>query len=147
MIRLKNYKEFLSIEHRYMLAKIIGIALFWTLIDLVVTLLAQMQDGGVNFSELLTRTLLILTMSLIMAYIYVVPLSRLFISKALWLNFLLKAFILLLSALIMNFAVTLLVEVMFNNMSAADTVRTYVTDKINVAYLLDKAIYLSLIHI
>ena len=88
MIRLKNYKEFLSIEHRYMLAKIIGIALFWTLIDMVVTLLAQMQEGGVNFSELLTRTLLILTMSLIMAYIYVVPLSRLFISKALWLNFL-----------------------------------------------------------
>lgn len=80
---------------------VVFIALFWTAIDLVITVMQTETQPHVN--TLFFREVLMFSISLLMAYFFVYRLKRVFKDAPLWLNFFLKSIILLVSAFFLTF--------------------------------------------
>src|SRR5215210_2692622 len=98
------YSKRLKISNinKFRLKAILYIAVFWTLTDLVTVLL---RDGDPNSKSLWVRELTIFFVSIIIAYIFIFKLRRIFRGHPLWLSFSLKSLILLGSAFIINFVI------------------------------------------
>src|SRR5437868_5827079 len=88
---------------KYRMRTILYIAIFWTLIDLAVTLLINDGKTRSPFKSLLLRETAVFIMSCIMGYLFVFTLKNVFSSKPPFINFIFKSFILLMAAFIMNF--------------------------------------------
>lgn len=89
----------------YRFRRVLYIAIFWTLIDLSVTLLDAETATQVSMFALFIRAMLVFVMSFIMGYLFVFTLRDIFKRKPMLVNFLAKSFIVLLAALVMNFLV------------------------------------------
>src|SRR3569623_6339 len=97
---------------------VLFIGVFWTLIDLVIFLLNQPKQAH---NKLWTREIFMFIVSLGMGYLFVYRLKRMLRNSPLWINFFIKSFILLLSALILTFIIHFFNSVVLQGQPASDT--------------------------
>lgn len=138
MISLKRL-FYISHLDKLRLKTVVYVALFWTVVDLVVLLLRS--DEPDRRSSLLFRECLMMSVSLIMSYIFVYQLRRMSRRFPLWLNFLFKSLILLGSAFLLTFIVQFTNATLVKNESviqALDEMQSYVLYK---NWLLEKIIF------
>ena len=90
--------------NKYRLRAILYVAIFWTVTDLL-TVLSRDVNTINPAKSIWVRELTIFFVSIIMAYIFIFKLKRIFRGHAMWLNFILKSLILLGSAFIINFII------------------------------------------
>ena len=84
---------------KYRIRRVIFIALFWTLIDSITTILNYNATQN-HTKSIITRELLVFLMSGIMGYLFVYTLRNIFKDRPILINFFAKTFILLFAALI-----------------------------------------------
>lgn len=103
-MKIFNTKYFkISNVNKYRLKAILYIAIFWTLTDFL-TVLAR-ENTVNNSKSIWVRESVIFLVGLIIAYIFVFKLKKIFRGHALWINFILKSVILLGGAFIINFII------------------------------------------
>jgi adenylate cyclase len=95
-IRISNVTKF-------RLRAILYVAIFWTITDLIIVWLRE--DHTNSTKSIWVREITIFFVGIIIAYIFIFRLRKIFRGHALWLNFLLKSAILLASAFIINFVI------------------------------------------
>ncbi len=93
----------ISEENKYRFKTILFIAFLWTLTDTLVIFTLNRLPGNINsIRPVLLRESILFLMSLIMGYLLVVALKKLFRSFHLWAAFLIKSLILLVAAFLMQ---------------------------------------------
>ena len=136
----KAFKKIFKIStiHRLRIKSVIFIALFWTAIDFVILMLQDETQFHVN--TLAFREVLMFSVSLFMAYLFVFKLKKTLRSYPLWLNFLAKSFILLLAAFFLTFIIQLFNSVIKKE-SLAMAFQSMQDYALHKNWLLQKVIY------
>ena len=80
---------------RYRMRTILYIAVFWTLIDIIVTLLVKINITNSMSRSLLLRESAVFIMSCVMGYLFVFTLKNVFRNQSPFINFIFKSVILL----------------------------------------------------
>jgi len=140
MLATENTYSVLTGAGRYRFRRVLYIALFWTLIDIVV----QLLNNYLNQHDLLSlfiRGLLVFLMSLIMGYLFVFTLKNIFRKSPLWINFLAKTLILLLAAFAMTFIAHFVEKTFIVGMSPGDALRVFFRETVQVSWLLRANLY------
>lgn len=137
-----RYKlNILKISHinRLRIKTVLFIAAFWTAIDLVIFLLNPHTQYHPH--SILSRELFMFMISLIMGYLIVFQLRKIFRSYPLWLNFFLKSCILLLSALLLTFIIQFFNSVIILGHSAASTFDVIQNYALHKNWFIQKIVY------
>ncbi len=104
---MKNLKRkfTFSFVNKYRFKLIIYISLFWTLLDLVISL-TRSEPGYYSLKSAIgLRAILVFLMSALINILLVFRLKKLFRTLSLWLSFLIRSAILLTTAYIVNFII------------------------------------------
>lgn len=125
---------------KYRIRRVVFIALFWTLIDSIVTILNF--DPLENHSKaIITRGVLVFIMSGIMGYLFVYTLRNIFKNRPIILNFFAKTVILLFAALAMNFLAHLADNIFVEHLGLKKSLLDFYQYTINGNWLLRKTLY------
>lgn len=135
----KKYAFFSSLS-RFRIRRVIYIAVFWTIIDIVASLLLDYRSTHTLFSFFI-RECLVFIMSLVMGYLFVFTLKNIFRNDALWKNFLAKSLILLGAAFVMNFFVHFVENNFIAGFSVKESLHIFFTEKMLPAWILRRMIY------
>lgn len=133
--------SFFSRARRYRFRTVLIIAIFWTIIDLATTVITDLKHINDPLKNLLLREFFIFLMSFIMGYLFVFTLRRLFRNYPLWINFLLKTLVLLLSAFMMNFLVHFVTNAYINSLSFTAAAHRFLYEAVSAQWLLQKTFY------
>ena len=130
-----------SVVGKYRMRTILYIALFWTAIDFVVTLLVK--DGRTNspFESFILRETAVFIMSAVMGYLFVFTLKNVFRNRPPFVNFIFKSIILLVAAFVMNFLVHFIDTVFITGKDAATAVRFFLHDILQTKLLIQHILY------
>ena len=90
MKSLKSHKTFSGVS-RYRIRIILYIAIFWTIIDLLMMLLSDLEHLKSPVKGILVREIFVFIMSSILGYLFVFTLKKLFRKYPLWINFIFKS--------------------------------------------------------
>ncbi len=134
-----SYSVFSGVS-KYRFRRVLYIALFWTVIDIIVSLLNLNRTPQGPLS-LLVRSCLVLLMSLVMGYLFVFALRGIFKYRSLWVNFLAKTFILLFAALIMTFLVKFVDNKFIQGFSTKDSFNIFFNETFRANWLLKRTLY------
>jgi len=94
----------ISNVNKYRIKAIFYVAVFWTLTDFLTVL--TREEGTINTTKSIwVRELTIFFVSIIVAYIFIFKLKKIFRGHAMWVNFIFKSLILLVGAFIINFII------------------------------------------
>jgi adenylate cyclase len=115
------------------------IAAFWTVIDLAIVLLRQ--ETEVHPNSILFREVLIFIVSILMGYLFVYRLKRMFRHYPLWINFLAKSFILLFSAFFITFIIQFLNSIIFLEETPEEAYRAIQSYALYKNWLIQKIVY------
>ena len=140
MLKEENKYSIFSGVSRFRFGRIFYIAIFWTVIDLVVSLLNDYLSQHPAFS-LFIRECLVFVMSLIMGYLFVFTLRHIFRNRPFWQNFLAKTFILLLAAFTMNFFVHFVDNKFIAGLSFGDSLNNFFNEILQPGRLIRKILY------
>jgi len=140
---MKAFKPytFFSRVRRYRYRSVFIIAIFWTCIDLISTLVTNLSHLKDPLNNLLLRELFVFIMSLVMGYLFVFTLRRMFRNLPLWINFLLKSCILLFAAFFMNFLVHFIENIFISGQSFQNSMTSFFYEALNTQWLLEKTFY------
>jgi len=94
--------KFLTGLTSFRIRRVVYIALFWTSIDIISTVL-NFNPNESQTKSIFVRAILVFLMSSVMGYLFVFTLKNIFRNSSLVVNFIAKAVILLFAALTMNF--------------------------------------------
>ncbi|MEO6538206.1 MAG: hypothetical protein ABIT07_11180, partial [Ferruginibacter sp.] len=125
---------------RFRFRRIFYIAIFWTIIDLLASLVNEYLPQHDIYS-LIIRECLVFIMSLIMGYLFVFTLRHIFRNSPFWKNFLAKTLILLLAAFIMNFFVHFVENKFIVGLSITDSLQNFLAESMHPYRLLRKTLY------
>jgi len=125
---------------KYRIRRVIFIALFWTLIDSIATILNYNLTQN-HTKSILTRELLVFLMSGVMGYLFVYTLRNIFKNRPILLNFFAKTFILLFAALAMNFLAHLADNIFVENLSLRKSLYDFYQYTITGNWLLRRTLY------
>jgi adenylate cyclase len=125
---------------KYRIRRVIYIALFWTLIDTVSTIL-DFNTLQSHTKSLLTRGILVFFMSGVMGYLFVYTLRNIFKDRPLILNFFAKTFILLFAALAMNFLAHLTDNLLVDRFNFVNSLKDFYLNTMNGNWLLKRTLY------
>ncbi len=92
----------ISMVRKYRFRTILFIALFWTLTDTIVVLTFNTLPAEKNGNAIIVREVIVFLMSLLMGYLLISVLRRIFRHYYLWAGFLVKSLILIVAAFLMN---------------------------------------------
>lgn len=126
---------------RYRIKTILVIAVFWTLIDFLLLMLTDITHLPNPMRSVVAREVLVFLMSFILGYLFVFTLKSIFRKFPLWINFLLKTLVILLAALLMNFLVHLVQDLVLLNYSVPRAVNKFFQESMNRGWLIEKTIY------
>ena len=90
---------------KYKMRTILSIAVFWTLIDIIVVVLLRTGNTRSPFQSIVLREIAVFIMSCVMGYLFVYTLKNVFRKRSVFVNFIFKSVILLAAAFVMNFLV------------------------------------------
>ncbi len=122
---------------RYRWSRILYIACFWTIIDIIVCLIDHHYLGY----SLLIRAAMVFLMSLVMGYLFVFTLKQVFRESPLWVNFLAKIVIILVAALGMNFLVHFVEDFFSYQLSVEQSVQKFASQNMQPGWLLKRTLY------
>ncbi|MDB5203857.1 MAG: adenylate/guanylate cyclase protein [Ferruginibacter sp.] len=140
MIKQDTKYSIFSGVSKYRIRRILYIALFWTAIDVIVSMLNNYLVKHSLFS-LFIRECLVMVMSLIMGYLFVFTLKIVFRKRPLWVNFLAKTIILLFAAFAMNFLVHFVDNKFIMGMTTGQSLRTFFNETVQVSWMLRRVLY------
>lgn len=129
----------ISNVNKFRLKTVVSIAFFWTVIDFAIVLLRE--DNQVHTKSILFREGLMFSVSLIMGYLFVYKLRKIFRNYPLWLNFFIKSFILLGSALIITFIIQISNAYFFQRLNISEAYNEILSYVLHKNWLLEKIIY------
>ena len=129
----------ISNVNKFRLKTVVSIAFFWTVIDFVIVLLRQ--DNQVHTKSIWFREGLMFSVSLIMGYLFVYRLRKIFRNYPLWLNFFIKSIILLGSALIITFIIQISNAYFFQKLNLSEAYHEILSYVLYKNWLLEKIIY------
>jgi adenylate cyclase len=128
--------------NKYRLKTILFIAFFWTLIDtLVVFTLNRLPRNNSSIKPVLLREFILFLMSLIMGYLLVVALKKLFRNFYLWAAFLIKSLILLAAAFLMQLLLYAVNSVSILGMPVSSAFHSFYGAMFNINWLFQKISY------
>ncbi len=133
----------LSNVNKIRLRTVLYIAFFWTFIDFIIALLRD--DEQIHTKSIWLRELLMLSVSLVMSYIFVFGLNKILSHYALWLNFLLKSLMLLSAALAITFLLQFITTFFFEHISFYNSFREIKNYALHKNWLVKKIIYWMII--
>ncbi len=136
----KSYSLFSGVS-KYRFRSILYIALFWTLIDLVVSLISRQSYIERPLNAFLLRGLLVFIFSFMMGYLFIFTLKNLVRNGSLWINFLVKTVILLFAAFAMNFLVHFAENKLVMGMSGLEASRDFFWETLQIKWLLQTTLY------
>ena len=136
----KSYPGFSGLS-KYRFRTVLYIAIFWTVIDLLMMLLSDLQHLKSPMKGILVREIFVFIMSSILGYLFVFTLKKLFRKYPLWINFIFKSILLLLAAFFMNFLVHFTENLFIQHMSVRDSFRTFFEEALQTEWLLQKTFY------
>lgn len=125
---------------KYRMRTILYIAIFWTVIDIIVTLILKESSTAKNINSLGLRELVVFSMSCVMGYLFVFTLKNDLRNNLPFVNFILKTIILLVAAFLMNFFIHFVDNVFISGQSSKQAVRLFL-DLILTRWLLQKILY------
>lgn len=125
---------------KFRIRRVFYIAIFWTFIDMVSTILNYNTHESHTKSVLL-RALLVFFMSTIMGYLFVFTLRNIFKNRPLLLNFFAKTFILLFAALAMNFLAHFLDDILIDKFSIGESLKNFYVNIIDGNWLMKRTLY------
>ena len=125
---------------KYRIRRVLFIALFWTAIDFITTVL-NFNVGEDHTKSILTRAALVFLMSGVMGYLFVYTLRNIFKNKPLLTNFFAKTFILLFAALAMNFLAHLSNNLFVEKFSLGKSLADFYQYTMGQNWLLKRTLY------
>ena len=140
MLNAENKYSIFSGVSKYRFRRIFYIALFWTIIDLVVAVLNDYNKLHNDYS-LIIRSVLIFLMSLVMGYLFVFTLKNIFRQSPLWVNFLVKTIILLAAAFFITFLVHFVDKKLILGLSGRDSLDIFFKASMEPNWLIKRTLY------
>ena len=137
-VLVHKYLKKISNINKFRLKAILYIAVFWTLTDLVTVLL---RDDETNTKSLWVRELTIFFISIIIAYIFIFKLRKIFLGYPRWLSFGLKSLILLSSAFIINFIIHYFNHIIIYNETSSVAINYILSYAFHKDWLVQKVLY------
>ena len=125
---------------KYRMRSILYIAIFWTVIDIIVTLIVKESNTSKNINSLLLRELVVFSMSCVMGYLFVFKLKNELRNNSPLVNFILKTVILLTAAFLMNFLIHFVDRVFISGNGSKQALRLYL-ELMRTRWLLQKILY------
>lgn len=133
--------SFFSSVGKYRLRTILYIAIFWTIIDIIVTYFLNDGETASPFKSMLLREAAVFVMSIIMGYLFVFTLRNLFRDKSAVINFLIKTVILLFAAFVMNFLIHFIDSILVLGKTPKQAFQLFFEDKLQSKWLVRKILY------
>jgi adenylate cyclase len=137
--RLKNLFTF-SFVSKYRFSLILYISVSWTLIDLAMVLTRQEPDYYSFASAILLRSFLVFIMSLIIGYLLVFKLRKLFRHRSLGFNFFFRSLILFVAAYIVNYIIHAANIIIILRLNVMEAFQRYGEDAFHPQWLTQKII-------
>src|SRR5215831_7339107 len=134
-------KIFENSVNKYRFKTILFIALLWSCVDTIVVLTFNTLPGKNKIEPLLLRESIVFFMSLVMGYLLVVALKKLFRNYSLWLAYLIKSFILVAAAIIMYLLLYTVNSVTILGISLESVFARFYSQMFHVNTLFQKTIY------
>jgi adenylate cyclase len=134
-----NFSIFQGIK-KFRIRRVFYIAIFWTFIDMISTIL-NFNTHESHTKSIALRALLVFFMSSVMGYLFVFTLRNIFKNKPLLTNFFAKTFILLFAALAMNFFAHFLDDLLVDKYSVKESLENFYVNIINGNWLLKRTLY------
>ncbi|MEO7444232.1 MAG: adenylate/guanylate cyclase domain-containing protein [Ferruginibacter sp.] len=147
MLNSANSYSFFSGVSRYRFRIILYIAIFWTILDLSVSLIIRNSYTAKPISAFILRGILVFVFSFLMGYMFTFPLKALVRNGSLWINFILKSLILLVAAFTMNFIVHFAENKLIYDMSATMASRDFLYETLDVKWMLQNTFYWMILFI
>jgi adenylate cyclase len=120
---------------------VLSIALLWTITDYIIVLYRENFSSLHPIRNLEIREGVIFLLSIIMGYLFVFKLKRLFRKYPLWLNFILTSLILILSAFLIVFTVHFVNSLFIQRISTREAFNKIIDYALYKDWLLTKIIY------
>jgi adenylate cyclase len=127
--------------NQYRFKTILFIALLWAFVDSVVVLTFNTLPGKDKLKPLLLREAIVFAMSLVMGYLLVVSLKKLFRNYSLWLAYLVKSFILVGAAIVMYLLLYAVNSVSILGITLESVFASFYYQIFHLNLLLQKTIY------
>jgi adenylate cyclase len=140
MIGSKKKSSLWSRARKYRYRSVLIIAVFWTIIDLIMTLIGSMSHISDPSNRLFMRFIFVFLMSLVLGYLFVFTLKKLFRHWPLWINFIAKSVILLFTAFAMNFLVNI-IERLVEGHTLSNAFYIFMYEAVSGRWLLEKTFY------
>lgn len=141
MKNIASTYSFFSSVGKYRLRTILYIAIFWTIIDIIVTFFLNEGKTAGPFKSMLLREVAVFIMSSIMGYLFVFTLRNLFRNKSAFVNFIIKTVILLFAAFAMNFLIHFIDTVFVLGKTPQHALQLFFEDKLQSKWLIKKILY------
>ncbi len=136
-----------SFVSKYRFRLILYISVLWTLVDLFMVLTRSEPLYYSIVEAKVLRVILVFTMSLLINYLLVFKLRRLFRNRSLWIGFILRSLILLFAAYIVNFIIHAADIFFIDHLSLGRALANYGKDAFSQLWLTQKVIYWLLLFI
>ena len=142
-MKLFRYRWFkISNITKYRIRSVLFIAFFWTLTDWITVLLRNQDVEKIHReNSLWMRELLMFVLSIIMGYLFVYKLKKFLRHYPLWLNFILKSLILLVSALVISFIIQFVSFTLVSGDTPGLALNSILDYALHRNWLLQKVIY------
>ncbi|MEJ7610993.1 MAG: hypothetical protein WKF88_07430 [Ferruginibacter sp.] len=140
MIKAGHKFSVLSGLRKFRIRRVLYIALFWTVIDFISTIL-NFNTHESQSKSVLVRAILVFLMSGIMGYLFVFTLKNIFRESSLGVNFIAKSLILLVAALVMNFLVHFVESVLITGLDLSGTLKDFMANIMDGNWLLRRTMY------
>ena len=125
---------------KYRMRSVLYIAIFWTAIDIIVTLIVKESVTAKHIKSLLLRELVVFSMSCIMGYLFVFTLKNELRNNTPFINLILKTFILLAAAFLMNLLIHFVDNVFISGQSSKQAFLLFL-QLMGTRWLLQKILY------
>ena len=130
-----------SFVSRYRFSLIFYISVFWTIIDFIIVL-TRPEPGYYSFaSAIALRSILIFIMSLVIGYLLVFKLRRLFRNRSLGVSFVFRSGILFFAAYIVNYIIHAANIIFILHLDVGEALKRYGQDAFHPLWLTQKIIY------
>jgi adenylate cyclase len=126
---------------KYRMRTILYIAVFWTLIDIVVILLLKETHTKSPFKSNLLREAAVFIMSLGMGYLFVYTLKNVFRNKSPFINFIFKSILLLAAAFLINLLVHFIDSVCIMGKGTQEAIQVSLNEIMQPRLLMQKILY------
>ncbi len=140
-MKLVNSYSRLSGVGKYRLKTILFIAVFWTLVDVIVILLFKQGNTNSPFKFIIYREIAVFIMTAVMGYLFVFALRSIFRKKSPFVNFIFKSIILLFAAFLMNFFVHFVDAVFIKGKGLEYALQFFLNEVTQIRPLIQKILY------